>query len=361
MSLREVRPDEVQRAREAGFGDLSARGRFRVLALDALVPIVSATMPIDRISTNDLARAFTGQITNWSDLGGPDAPISLHLRNADSGLAQATVDRLILPMNGSLAQTIERHDGDTALALAVAADPFGLGLATATETGPARRLALSGACGFALRAMRQTVKTEDYPLTAPMFLYVPARRLPRLAREFLFYTDSTPAQQVIRRAGFVDQEPEAIPIAAQGDRIANAIANAGPDVGLEVLQNMIAVLGPMQRLSTTFRFEAGATGLDAQSRAHIDQLARRLEDGMFDGRSLMFVGFSDGEGAAAANRMISERRAEAVRQAVIQAAETADLSQVELKINAFGEALPMACDDSEWGRQVNRRVEVWIR
>ena len=360
MSVREIRPDEVARAREAGLGDLRARGRFRVLALDALVPIVSGSMPLDRISTVDLARAFTGEITNWAELGGPDAPISLHMRDAQSGLSQATVDRLVLPINGTLKDGIERHTTDAGLALAVAADPFGLGLASASELGPARRLSLTGSCGFALQANRQTIKTEDYPLTAPMFLYIPARRLPRLAREFLFYTQSVPAQQVIRRAGFVDQQPEAIVLDRQGDRFVNAIANAGSDVSLGDLQEMIAVLRPMQRLTTTFRFDAGSTGLDAQSRAHVDHLARRLEDGSFDGRKLTFIGFSDGEGPATTNRVIAERRAEAVRQAVIRAAETADLSQVTLEIDAFGEALPMACDDSEWGRKVNRRVEVWL-
>ncbi len=361
MSLREIRPDEAQRARDAGFGDLRTRGRFRVLALDALVPIVSGTMPLDRIATVDLARAFAGQITNWSELGGPDAPISLHLRNADSGLAQAAVDKLLLPLNQGLSDLIERHETDTGLALAVAADPFGLGLASTAETGPARRLGLSGECGFALRATRQTVKTEDYPLTAPMFLYVPARRLPRLAREFLFYTQSAPAQLVIRRAGYVDLAPEAIPLAAQGDRFVNAIAKAGDEIGLDELQRMVSVLGPMQRLTTTFRFEAGSARLDAQSRSNVDQLARRLDEGTYDGRQLIFVGFSDSDGAATANRMIAERRAEAVRQAVLTAAETADFTQVDLKTEAFGEAMPMACDDSAWGRQVNRRVEVWLR
>jgi phosphate transport system substrate-binding protein len=361
MSLREIRREEALLAREAGLGDLRARGRFRVLALDALVPVVAGTLPLDRIVTADLARVFAGQIDNWSALGGPDAPISLHLRNADSGLAQAAVEKLLRPLGTELSDKIERHDSDIALALAVSSDPFGLGLASAAETGPARPLGLSGECGFALRATRQTVKTEDYPLTAPMFLYVPARRLPRLAREFLFYTQSAPAQLVIRRAGFVDLAPEAIPVAAQGDRFVNAINQAGSEITLTELQRMAGILGKMTRLSTTFRFEAGSTRLDAQSRANVGQLASRLEDGSYDGRGLVFVGFSDGEGPARANQAIAQSRAEAVRQAVMIAAETADLAQVELTTEAFGEALPMACDDSAWGRQVNRRVEVWLR
>jgi len=46
---------------------------------------------------------------------------------------------------------------------------------------------------------------------------------------------------------------------------------------------------------------------------------------------------------------------------VTSAAETANLSRIKLEVEAFGEAMPMACDDSAWGRQVNRRVEVWVR
>ena len=92
----------------------------------------------------------------------------------------------------------------------------------------------------------------------------------------------------------------------------------------------------------------------------MEQLARALEDGQYNGRRLVFVGFSDGEGPAASNLAIAERRAETVRTAVITAAETADLEQIDIATDAFGEAMPMACDDTAWGRQVNRRVEVWV-
>lgn len=243
----------------------------------------------------------------------------------------------------------------------MSSDPFGLGLASGAALGRTKPLALSGACGFALQAGRRNVKTEDYPLTAPLFLYLPARRLPKLARDFLTYLRAPEAQLVIRRAGFVDQTPEEIPVAAQGNRFANAIAQAGDEIGLDELQRMVEVLAPMRRLTTTFRFEPGSTRLDAQSRSNVEQLARALEAGVYDTRDLLFVGFSDGEGSARINREISLRRAEAVRSAVIVAAETANLSRIALEVEAFGEAMPMACDDSAWGRLVNRRVEVWVR
>lgn len=361
MALREPSADELARAREAGLGDLAAPGRVRVLALDALVPVVAPSNPVQGISLQNLARVMTGEITNWAALGGPDAPIDLHLWQESTGIGQASVQRLLLSERLTLRERVKRHANGADFAEAVARDPFALGLTTRSEQGATWELALKGDCGFALQASRRAVKTEDYPLTAPLFLYLPARRFPRLGREFLAYLRDPSAQLVIRRAGFVDQAPEEIEINAQGDRFANAIAQAGVEVGLEELQRMVRVLSPLRRLTTTFRFETGSVRLDAQSRSNVGQLARALELGLYDARRLVFVGFSDGDGSAATNREIALRRAEAVKRAVFAAAETADPARIGLEVAAFGEAMPMACDDTAWGRQVNRRVEVWVR
>ncbi|MBW4706767.1 substrate-binding domain-containing protein [Roseobacter sp. YSTF-M11] len=361
MALREIRPDEQLRARESGMGDMTDDNRSRVLALDAVVPIVAPNNPVRDIAPLSLARAYAGQITNWTDLGGPDAPITLHAPAAETGLGQAIDDEIIAPAGLQMSPNIIRHSRGADLAQAVASDAFALGAASYAEVGNAQPLTLKGQCGRVLRATRRTIKTEDYPLTAPMFLYLPARRLPKIAREFLAFTRGPAAQIVIRRAGFVDQAPEEVPLDEQGNRFANAIAAAGAETSLQELQRMTTTLSPMKRLTTSFRFEAGSVRLDAQSRSNVQQMARALEQGRYDARRLLFVGFSDGDGPAVANRGIALRRAEAVKQAVVQAAETADLERVVLDVDAFGEAMPMACDSSAWGRQANRRVEVWVR
>lgn len=361
MSLREIRPDERRRAREAGMGDMTGKNRSRVVALDAVVPVVSAGNPITDISPLRLAEVFAGEVSNWKDLGGPDAPIDLHLPDPSSGLWQAIEDQVLFPAGLTIVDKGTRHKTPSELARAVARDTFSLGLSSYADKRETRVLTLSGSCGRSLDASRRTIKTEDYPLTAPMFLYFPARRLPQIAREFLAFTRGPAAQLVIRRAGFVDQTAEEIPIENQGNRFANAISVTGGEVPLEELQRMTATLKPMARLSTSFRFEAGSIRLDAQSRSNVQQLARALEVGQYDARRLLFVGFSDGNGAARANRDIALRRAEAVRRAVREAAVVASLDRVTLDTDAFGEAMPMACDDTAWGRQVNRRVEVWVR
>lgn len=361
MALREIREGELALAAEVGLGQLDDVNRSRVLALDAMTVIVSPTNPVAAVSVSDLSRILAGEIDNWRTLGGADAPISIHLRDAQSGIAQAVEDRVLRQAGRSLMADVTRHSTNLALAEAVARDQLAIGVASFSEVGNSKPLALTGPCGFELRANRLTIKTEDYPLTAPMFLYIPARRLPKLGRDFLAYTRTAPAQIITRRAGFVDQAPEEIALNAQGDRFANAIRVAEGEADLTALKRMVETLAPLRRLSTSFRFEAGAARLDAQSRSNVQQLAHAIEAGVYDGRQLVFVGFSDGEGPADGNLRIAQQRAQAVKQAIEAAVETSDLSQVQLSTDAFGEAMPMACDDTSWGRQVNRRVEVWVR
>ncbi|MBO9476063.1 substrate-binding domain-containing protein [Shimia sp. R11_0] len=361
MSLREIRPKESELGYEAGLGDMSDANRSRVLALDGMVPIVSAGHPVSAISLQQLAEVFAGKIQNWQALGGADAPITLHMMDTQSGFAQAVEDQLMKRANLTTVETALRHGRNDALVAAVERDPFAIGIASYADTGNAKHLTLAGSCGFSLAASRRTIKTEDYPLNAPMFLYFPARRLPKIARDFLAYTRSASAQIVIRRAGFVDQTAEEIAINLQGDRFANAISSAGEEVPLETLQRLTTTLSGMKRLSTSFRFQTGSSRLDAQSRSNVQQLARAFEGGIYDARTLYFVGFSDGDGPADTNQKIALRRAEAVKSAVLAAAETANPERIDIQVHAFGEAMPMACDDTAWGRQVNRRVEIWVR
>jgi len=143
--------------------------------------------------------------------------------------------------------------------------------------------------------------------------------------------------------------------------LANAISAAGDEIKLDELQRLTNAMDGTARLTLSFRFEPGGTRLDAQSRSNIELLGAQLEIGQFDGRVLSFVGFTDGEGAAASNLRLARRRAETVRGAVLRAAPAADRDRLDIQVKAFGEAMPMACDDSEWGKGVNRRVEVWVK
>lgn len=360
LALREVTGFERAIAIDAGLGDLRGPWQFRVLARDALLPVVHAANPVRRMTIQELAAVYSGEIETWSALGGETAPITLHLTDPQSGIGAVFVERVVGGAEKSLSAALVVHPTVEALVEALERDPLGIGVTTLSHTGAARALTLTGACALDVAANPVTVKAGDYPLTLPLYLYLPGRRLPKVARELLIHLRSPEAQGIVRGAGFVDQEFAEIPLAAQGVRLANAIRAAGSQVTLEDLQRMMPLFIGKRRLSLTFRFLDGSTALDAPSLANVGVLAAALEAGAFDGRRLSFAGFTDGAGSAAANLRLSRRRAETVRAAVLARIDGHDPAQVEIETDGFGEALPMACDDTAWGRQVNRRVEVWV-
>lgn len=359
MAMREIRPAEVELAKIAGLGDLTQPRQARIVGLDGLVPVVHPGLPIEAIALDDVARVFRGLMDNWSEIGGPELPISRHLASAGNGQMQFFEDHVITPTQGTLARDLQRHGTLTEQADAIADVPGSIGVLPIGETGNTKVLTLRDACGFVTTPVTAALKTEDYPLTEPLFLYLPARRQPPIVREFLAWLRGPEAQLVVRRAGFVDQGAVPISLDAQGQRFANAIANAGEDIPLTELQRLVRVLMPRTRLSTSFRFEVGSTRLDAQSRSNLMALGQAIRDGRYDGQSLMLVGFSDGRGAPGPNRDLSSARAEAVKRA-LETVLGAIPKSVTVDTEAFGEALPMGCDDTEWGRQMNRRVELWV-
>lgn len=360
VSLREPTRDERLMARDAALGDLDAVRQSRVLALDALVPVVNPGNPVRHLGIETLADLYAGDITRWADVGGEDAPITLYLRDPAAGFGMVFNDMVVTPYDKQLADSVLTKAANAGVTRAVEDDPFGLGITSFSQTALTETVTLTGACTFEVAPGRTAIKAGDYPLAAPVFLYRPAIRLPQAGRDFLRFLRTGAAERVIQRVGLVDQGIDEISVADQGARLANAIAQAGDEIPLEELQRMVALMTGTRRLTLTYRFSGGSTALDAPSRSNVGLLAEALEAGAFDGRSLVFVGFSDGEGAAALNKRLAARRAETVRRAVVEAAETFDPERVTITTDAFGEALPMACDDSEWGRRINRRVEVWV-
>lgn len=361
LALREPRPREIGLAYSAGFGNLFENRRTRVVAVDGLVAIKATGQPVGSLSLDQLAGVFSGSITNWSALGGEDIGIRLYTPLPDNGLYQAFEDGILAQFEAAVSPGARKQESIEALSDAVAGDLFAIGLTALSQAGNAEPVPITGNCGSEQRPSLASLRNEDYPLTVPLMMFTPPRRLPLLAREFLGFVSSTAADTVIRRAGFVDQSVVASPFKDQGNRLALAIAQAGEDVTLSELKRLVDTLRNRERLSATFRFQGGSVDLDPKSREAILRLSRALELGTFDERDLLFVGFSDGAGRAGPNLDLSRRRAEAVLDLVRTAAPSADLERVSLNADAFGEALPIACDDTSWERAINRRVEVWVK
>ena len=332
---------------EDGFGS-------HALAMDALAAIVAPDNPTPEISTIDLAKVLAGEVTNWAQIGGPDMPVVLHALDPGTDMQLALSARLGTPV-----ATAVLHPDQTRLAEAVARDPWSIAIIGRANTGPARRIPLTDSCGFPLLPTPLAVKAEDYPLALPVLILTPKRRLPLLTRDFLDFLRSPAAQEVILAAGYIDRSATRLPMTADGLRLINAIQGAGEDVTLADLKRLVNLMDGADRLSLTFRFEDGSSTLDATSRDNLADLAQLIAAGQFRNERMVLAGFSDGSGAAPANLALSLERAARVAQEL--AAIAPDLAVEDLPtVDGFGEALPMACDETAIGRQLNRRVELWL-
>lgn len=356
-ATREVTDSELSTAAEIGLSELQNSTRSRIIGLDAVTPIVSPLRNTRALSLVQLQRALRGEIIDWSAFGEAPGEIELHLGPRDSGLTQSVLKYLV---GDAVYPAVTFHVDEGSLTNAVVGNRNSIGLVSFQRTGGARPVGLRDDCGFLTAPSAIGIKTEDYPMTAPVFLYVPNRIMPEIFTDFLDWIRSPAAQLIVRRSGFVDQSVVPIGLDAQGQRFANAIERAGTDVPFDELQRFVRLITDQTRLSLSFRFEAGSANLDAQSRSNLSDLASAIERGRYAGKSLTLIGFSDGVGSAQANRTLSGERAEAVRLEILSLLGDKMPEGVTLSIAAFGEALPMACDDTEIGQRTNRRVELWL-
>lgn len=327
----------------------------RTIGLDPLVAIAATDNPLQTISTPDLARALTGDVKNWAEVGGPDMPLVLYGLSEEADLNRALAARL----GRKIAATVT-HDSPESLARAVARDPWALAVTGRSVTGLARALNLTDSCGFPLSPSPLAVKAEDYPLTLPVYFLTPRRRLPLVGRDFLEFLSQPGAQEAIEAAGLVGRGLARQSLTADGMRLVNAIQGAGDETSLADLKTLIAAMQGAERLSFTFRFQDGGSEMEPQSNDSLLDLARLLEAGAFDGQTLVLAGFSDGSGPAKDNLELSQQRAVQVLSALQQAVPGLDEENLP-QVAAFGEGLPMACDETAAGRRLNRRVEVWVR
>jgi phosphate transport system substrate-binding protein len=360
ISFTAMAPDQATAALQEGSADLKLAFRAEpdlgshAVATDALVVLVAPDNPLPEISTVELAQVLAGEVDNWAQIGGPDMPVVLHALAPDTDLQRALAARL-----GTEEMAAVLHPDLAALAEAVAKDPWAVAVSGRSAIAPARRMPLTDSCGFPLLPTALAIKAEDYPLALPVMLLTPKRRLPLLTREFLDFLRTPEAQAAVQAAGFVDRSVSRQPMTADGLRLINAIQGAGEDVTLEDLKRLAGIMDGADRVSLTFRFEDGSSTLDAQSQDNLIDLAQLIATGQFRDQKLVLAGFSDGSGAAEANLALSVERAAKVAQEL--AAVAPDLSPAQMPVvEGFGEALPMACDETAIGRQLNRRVELWV-
>lgn len=328
-----------------------------IIAVDSLNIIVNPANSVDAISVADLAAIYGGQVTNWSQLGGEDLPI-LPVTQQDSAATGVFITG-VYGDNGvqGLFSSFEASD-NVAAANYVGDNPGAIAYVGYAFKRGQKPVSLVSECGIGTTPDAFSVKTEEYALFRRLYMYNREDIDNALAQSVLDYATSDDSSIVIQQSGFIDLGVDRITQGSDGPR-ASRIRNSGEDrYENRIVDSMIAMLDENDRLSSTFRFRTGSTDLDPRGLRDVERLAEYLKD-MPDGTKVTFVGFADSVGLFEPNQALSQARAEQVRNALRDLAGS-DLNNVTLEAIGFGEIAPSACNTSDAGREINRRVETWV-
>jgi len=134
-----------------------------------------------------------------------------------------------------------------------------------------------------------------------------------------------------------------------------AIKIENPEIPPRAPRQYVREVSGAGRMSLNFHFLAGTTRFDENASGDLDRLVELLADPTYQQRSLLLFGFSDNAGGVKKNIALSKDRARAV-------ADQLQMRGIKPSVvNGFGKDLPIASNDTEDGREKNRRVEVWVR
>jgi phosphate transport system substrate-binding protein len=360
MASRRVREAESAALAAVGAGDLRAESNEIIVALDGLVIVVAPDNPVQSISVADAAAVFGGRITNWRDLGGPDAPIRLIVSAPEHGLRESFETLVMQPFSAEIVPTARELASEVDIADEVAGDALAIGFVGLSSVRSARALPIRTECGLLASPEAFAIKAEEYPLTRRLYLYGTDRPMAPQARRLLSFALSDVGQQAVADAGFVDQNISTLPLDLQGIRIANAMLQTQAETTLEEIRAMLAELVTAERLSTTLRFQPGVAGLEPRALADLKRLSERILAGDFAGRELLLIGYTDAVGRGDLNKTLSLRRAGQVRDSLL-ALLPGGSGTTQVTVLGLGELSPVGCNETFDGRRTNRRVEVWVR
>lgn len=168
-----------------------------VLAYDGIAIIVNPENPVSDLSLEDIARIYTGEITNWKDVGGSDTEIVLIGREAGSGTRDGFET---ITGTGEACKYRQELTSTGDVITAVAQNPNAIGYASlASIKDSVKAVNVDG-----VSPSEDTVKDGSYVVQRP-FVLVTREDTPlsAVAQTFFDYMTSAEAAEIIAAAGAV--------------------------------------------------------------------------------------------------------------------------------------------------------------
>ena len=167
------------------------------IALDGIAIIVNNASKVEDLTVDQLKQMFTGEITNWSEVGGDDGEIVLIGREAGSGTRDGFESIVDVKDSCKYAQELTATG---AVISTVEANPLAIGYASLSAVGDTVKMVTVGG----VECSEETVKDGSYEVQRP-FVFVTNKSvtLSEQAQAFFDFATSADAADLIRTAGAV--------------------------------------------------------------------------------------------------------------------------------------------------------------
>lgn len=358
MASRSISDKEIGTLAQAGFPNINQPKHEHVIGLDGIMVIVSPSNKLSSLSVEQISKAFSGQVKDWSELGGASGKINVYAKGEKSATAQAIKDLILKPFKKNMSPDATLFEANRDLAQAVAKDPGGIGFVSFAESGIAKSISIKDTCGLLSEPSEFGVKSGEYLLSRHLYLYATQLRN-KYASAIIEYARSSAADEEVEKAGFITKEVKTVPFDRFRDHVAVSLNAVPEDFDIELMRQLMKELGKGERLSTAMRFEAQSSRLDNESVQGLSRVVDYLKAQNLKGKKIVVAGYSDTSGWFTRNKELSMQRASAVRDRLVSAAN-GKIKPEDIEVRAYSELLPVACNDTEQGRQKNRRVEIWL-
>ncbi len=192
MSSRRAKPAEV--------GAATAKGvnmKPTIVAYDGIAVIVNASNPLKGLTKKQVEQIFTGEVADWSAIGGSGGKISIYTRNTASG-TYSDFKELAMKKR-DYAGGSQKMAGNEQIAAEVGKNPNGVGyVGMAYVKAPGvKALPIDGVLPSV-----QSVQGHTYSYWRPTFYYTNGEP-GGLAKQFLDFTTSSAGQKIVAQVGFV--------------------------------------------------------------------------------------------------------------------------------------------------------------
>jgi phosphate transport system substrate-binding protein len=193
---RAIKSKEISSARANGVNPVEY-----AIAVDGLCVIANPSNPVKKLTVTQLGDIYRGKVKNWSEVGGPNKPVTLYGRQPNSG---TFVFFREMAVKAEYAQSMRQMNGNSQIVEGVKADQGGIGYVGVgyVRDGGINVIELSNdGTDYSSPLDKSAVEAGTYPLARPLFQYTNGKAKGD-AKTFIEFELSPAGQKIVEEEGF---------------------------------------------------------------------------------------------------------------------------------------------------------------